>query len=398
MKTVKAQLPEGVRDVTGQEAYAKRRLEQRLQAMFVQCGFEEIITPSLEYAELFEGEVGSLRQDRMIRLFEQNGKMMTLRPDFTMPAARVISSRAASADPVRVFYRGSAFGLEHDYGQQRKEFSQVGAELMGASGLAGDAEMLHLAAQSMTALGFSSFVLDLGHVGIFQCLAKQAGFNEADTKTLRAMLDEKNAREAGQFLQQLGVLKEIQRQCLSLIDLYGGAEVLEKAERIFYQPCYQPVLGELKTLAGFLAQMGHGARMTFDLGLLPGFEYYNGLVFRGLSQGVGSPIISGGRYDGVLAQFGRPMQAVGFAIGMERAMAALKTIGAWPKAPQTDAVVGAAAGCFAEAIAYAQAQRAQGRCVVTSFYTTEEQVKEQAARCGAQAVFFPEDASGEADR
>lgn len=77
MKTVKAQVPEGVRDVTGQEAFAKRALEQRLQTMFVRSGFEEIITPSLEYAELFEGEVGNLRQDRMIRLFEQDGKMMT---------------------------------------------------------------------------------------------------------------------------------------------------------------------------------------------------------------------------------------------------------------------------------------------------------------------------------
>ena len=98
MKTVKVQVPEGVRDVTGQEAYAKRALEQRLQTMFVRSGFEEIITPSLEYAELFEGEVGSLRQDRMIRLFEQDGKMMTLRPDFTMPAARVVSSRTKQAE------------------------------------------------------------------------------------------------------------------------------------------------------------------------------------------------------------------------------------------------------------------------------------------------------------
>lgn len=70
MKTVKAQVPEGVRDVTGQEAFAKRALEQRLQTMFVRSGFEEIITPSLEYADLFEGEVGNLRQDRMIRLFD----------------------------------------------------------------------------------------------------------------------------------------------------------------------------------------------------------------------------------------------------------------------------------------------------------------------------------------
>ena len=214
MKTVKAQVPEGVRDVTGQEAFAKRALEQRLQTMFVRSGFEEIITPSLEYADLFEGEVGNLRQDRMIRLFEQDGKMMTLRPDFTMPAARVVSSRAKqSQQPIRVFYRGSAFGLEHDYGQQRREFSQVGAELMGDSGLSGDAEMLSLAAQSMTELGFADFVLDIGHVGIFQCLAKQAGFSEEETETLRGMLDEKNAMEAGAFLQQLGVLKEIQHQC-----------------------------------------------------------------------------------------------------------------------------------------------------------------------------------------
>ena len=389
MKTVKVQVPEGVRDVTGQEAYAKRALEKRMQTMFVRSGFEEIITPSLEYAELFEGEVGSLRQDRMIRLFEQDGKMMTLRPDFTMPAARVVSSRTKQAEgPIRVFYRGNAFGLEHDYGQQRREFSQVGAELMGNSGLSGDAEMLALAAQGMTELGFANFVLDIGHVGIFHCLAKQAGFSQAEAETLRGMLDEKNAMEARAFLQQLGVLKEIQQQCLSLIELYGGAEVLEKAEEIFYQPCYQPVLKELRMLASFLQQMGYGNSITFDLGLLPGFEYYNGLVFRGLGAGVGSPIISGGRYDGVLAQFGRPMQAVGFAIHMEQAMAALKAGGAWPAMPKADLVVGAAEGCFAEAVSLARAKRAEGQRVILSYQTDQRAVQVQADKEGAQAVFL----------
>ena len=396
MKTVKAQVPEGVRDVTGQEAFAKRALEQRLQTMFVRSGFEEIITPSLEYADLFEGEVGNLRQDRMIRLFEQDGKMMTLRPDFTMPAARVVSSRAKqSQQPIRVFYRGSAFGLEHDYGQQRREFSQVGAELMGDSGLSGDAEMLSLAAQSMTELGFADFVRDIGHVGIFQCLAKQAGFSEEETETLRGMLDEKNAMEAGAFLQQLGVLKEIQHQCLSLIELYGGVEVLDKAEEIFYQPCYQSVLKELRLLAVFLQQMGHGNSITIDLGLLPGFEYYNGLVFRGLGAGVGSPIISGGRYDGVLAQFGKPMQAVGFAINMEQAMAALKADNAWPAVPKTDLVVGAAEGCFARAVAFARAKRSEGLRVVLSYQTDKSKVLAQAENEGAQAVFLEESKGAE---
>ena len=389
MKKGKAQVPEGVRDVTGQEAYAKRTLEQTLQTMFVRSGFEEIITPSLEYADLFEGEVGNLRQDRMIRLFEQNGKMMTLRPDFTMPAARVVSSRPCQqTGPIRVFYRGSAFGLEHDYGQQRREFSQVGAELMGDSGLYGDAEMLSMAAQSMKELGFSEFVVDIGHVGIFQCLAKQAGFTQDQTEQLRAMLDEKNAMEASGFLQELGVLKEIQQQCLSLIELYGGLEVLEKAETIFYQPCYQSVLRELRMLADFLQQMGYGDSLTFDLGLLPGFEYYNGLVFRGLSAGVGSPIISGGRYDGVLAQFGKPMQAVGFAINMEQAMAALKVIGKWPDQPKTEWIIGAAEGCFAEAVALAKCKRAKGQCAVLSYDTDKKQVEAQAQAEGAKAVFL----------
>ena len=138
MKTVKAQVPEGVRDVTGQEAFAKRAFEQRLQTMFVRSGFEEIITPSLEYAELFEGEVGNLRQDlACIRLFEQDGKMMTLRPDFTMPAARVVSSRAKqSRQPIRVFYRGSAFGLRAGLRPAAPGvFPGKGAEPMGDSGL-----------------------------------------------------------------------------------------------------------------------------------------------------------------------------------------------------------------------------------------------------------------------
>ena len=104
----------------------------------------------------------------------------------------------------------------------------------------------------------------------FSNACQQAGFTQEQTETLRGMLDEKNATEAGLFLQQLGVLKEIQQQCLSLITLYGGAEVLEEAEKIFYQPCYQKVLGELRAVASFLQEMGYGDRVTFDLGLSAG--------------------------------------------------------------------------------------------------------------------------------
>lgn len=386
----KMQLPEGVRDYIGQEAYVKRQAEAQLREQFRLSGYEEMEPPAFEYAAVFESEVGNLRQENMVRFFDSDGRMLTLRPDFTLPCARIVSARAAQFSlPARVFYIGNAYGLEHNAGHQKREYTQAGAELMGAGGTRSDAEILMLAAQAMESLGLKEYVLDIGHVGFFFALLEQAGLSEVQAEQLRSLLDEKNAGEAKEYLEQLGVEEALAQQFLLLTDTYGSVEkVLRQAKEGFASAGCRKPFEELQAICSMLDSCGLKERVSLDLGLLMNMDYYTGVVFRGMAPGVGSPLLSGGRYDKVFEQFERPMPATGFAMGIERAMAALAAIHAWPCMPKAQIATGAEDGAMGFALAFAKKKRLEGIGVLTSDCQTQEELRRFAEEHGIMQIAF----------
>lgn len=389
------QLPQGVRDYIGQEAYCKRWAEQRARETFLLAGYQEVETPTFEYDTVFADELGDLRRENMVHFFDADGRMLTLRPDFTRPCARLVSARAQQFDaPVRVFYIGNAFGLEHNTGQTRREFTQAGAELMGASGARADAEILVLAEQLLRGMGLPRFVIDLGHIGVFFGLLQACGLGGAQADRLRSLLDDKNEQEARDYLRVLPVEPALAEQFLLLTRMYGGMEVVQRAKACFRLPACQQALEELQQICDILRDYGLTDCISVDLGLLNNMDYYTGTVFRAMAPGVGTMLLSGGRYDSVLESFGRPMPATGFAMGIGRVLAALQKAGAWQQQRALDVLIGADAGCTGRALALAAQLRGQGRMAVVSFaQTREETVQEAARRQAEQAVWLP--ASGE---
>jgi len=372
----KVQIPDGVRDYTGKEAYAKRRLEQRVRGVFQRAGYEEMETPAFEYSEVF-GEMGGERHDKMIRFFDSDGRQLALRPDFTMPVARVVTARRRMfRAPIRVFYIGNAYGLDHDAGLQQREFTQAGAELMGISGPDADAEAILLAADALEACGIKAYQLDIGHVGLFLLLAKKAGVPEEQMDALRGVLDTKNAPEAGLLLRQMGVSEEDAQGILSLCDLFGGPEVLDQAECLL--PECKPVLEQLRSTCTILAEAGLGDKISIDLGLLPNLDYYTGVVFRGMAPDVGYQVLSGGRYDNAMQAFGQNMAATGFAMGMGRALVAAEKQGNLPCPPKADVAAGAEDGAQAKALAFCREQRAKGMQAIYLYGKTKEEVEDYA--------------------
>ncbi len=389
MPKSKVQLPEGVRDIISEEAYAKRCTEQRARDMFLRCGYQEIETPTFEYASVFDSELGDLRMENMVHFFDADGRMLTMRPDFTLPCARLVSAlRDSFPIPVRVFYIGNAFGLEHNTGRTRREFSQAGAELMGLQGAQADAEIILTAVQVLENTGLRSFILDIGHVGVFEALWKEAGLTRLQADSLRSLLDQKNTVEAKDWMDRSRISEPLQKQFLLLIDLYGGMEVLQSAQEMLTAKGCSEILLELKKICDLLAECGLSERISIDLGHLTNMDYYTGTVFRAMADGVGSPLLSGGRYDNVLAQFSRPMPATGFALSISHVLTALENAMAWERRPPVSLFIGSTQEDAGKALCIAAQRRKQGEVVLTIQCATKQAFVDKQKESGAKAALW----------
>jgi ATP phosphoribosyltransferase regulatory subunit len=388
----RVQLPEGVRDIIGQEAFTKRQLETRAREIFMCCGYDEIETPTFEYATVFEEELGDLRMENMVHFFDTDGRMLTMRPDFTLPSARLVSALSSSFPvPVRVFYVGNAFGLEHNTGRQRREFSQAGAELMGFGDAPADAEIIAVADQALQRMGMDSYIFDIGHVGVFNALWKAAGLSGEQAETLRNLLNQKNTLETQALLDSYGVAPTLGSQFLALIELYGGMEVLESASEVLVEKGCAVALDELRSVCAMLTDCGLKDRIAIDLGLLTNMDYYTGTVFRALTRGVGSPLLSGGRYDDVLSTFGRPMPATGFAISISCVLSSLGGQRRCERKPRVSAIVGSPEALMGKALFYAASLRLSKQVVVTALCQTRTELLAKAHEIGADAAVFVDD-------
>jgi ATP phosphoribosyltransferase regulatory subunit len=309
--------PSGTRDVLPDEMRELRALTERVRAVFERAGYGEVSTPALEYERTFDRD--GVRVSSPYRLFDEQGNVLVLRSDMTMPIARVVGSRYASAPtPLRFSYVAHAYrGVRPQRGQSR-EFQQAGVELIGAPGPKGSAEVLTVLCDSLEAAGLSNFRIGVGDVTLYPTLLEALGIEADRRETILAELT------AGDFV---GVERELSD--LDLTD--ANAQLLLRVPRI------RGAAEVLSGLDGPLQAAGTGMRnlldllpprvanrVIFDFGLVRNLGYYTGAVFQVYDPAHGMPLGSGGRYDDLLGQFGRSLPAVGFALDVERLHIALR--------------------------------------------------------------------------
>ena len=164
-------LPEGVRDLLFADTAAFRGMEASLQATWSAWGYREISLPTFEYADTLATDVGAAVDAEMYRFFDRHGRTLALRPDMTIPTARVVGTRLFDQPmPLRLAYVGSVFRYEPPRAGRQHEFTQAGVELIGAPGPVADAESIALAVAALRAVGVPAFRITVGHVGFFRGL------------------------------------------------------------------------------------------------------------------------------------------------------------------------------------------------------------------------------------
>ncbi|MEW5717766.1 MAG: ATP phosphoribosyltransferase regulatory subunit [Chloroflexota bacterium] len=313
------QLPHGVADLFFNDAARKRVVERALADTFARWGYSEIIPPMFEYHESLAAEAGPQLREEMYRFFDRDGRTLALRADFTIPTARIVGTKLFDrAMPLRFFYVGSVFRYEEPQAGVRREFTQAGVELIGANTADADAEAIALAMTALRAIGLADFRFTLSNAAYLQATLRDLALNDADDTALREAIRRKNAPALAQLLDALKLDATRQRALAQLPSLWGNADVLDRA--LCINDDARAAIERLRAVVARLAQFGLTDFVTLDLAENRNMAYYTGILFEGFVRGLGFAVASGGRYDNLIAHFGHHIPAVGFAIGVERAL------------------------------------------------------------------------------
>jgi ATP phosphoribosyltransferase regulatory subunit len=314
----------GTRDVLPPESARLLDVQAKIRARYRLFGFGEVLTPALEYSEVIEEP--RLR-DASFKLFDPDNQMVMLRPEMTTPIARLVAQRLRNVPPphklsyVLPVYRRASVGRG-----QSAELYQAGVEAVGTGSPAEDASTIALLVDVLTSLGLNApagFAVVLGHAAFYEAYLQHAA-PEVAPAILRALA----AKDLAGVDALIATLPErVAAAARGIPRLVGPAVdggVLEEAER--YVSGAGEAVEALENLRGILRHLdAHGClgAVILDLGLIGRHDYYTGAVFEAYATGLGFTIANGGRYDNLLARFGRDLPATGFAIYLERLLSVL---------------------------------------------------------------------------
>lgn len=319
----KREIVRGAKDFLPPEAAKKRQFENQAVETFIRWGYREVITPTFEYLEVIETGAGEEIREELFLLQDQDGRLLALRPEMTIPIARIVSTKFRdNAGVLRLFYNANIFRHALPQMGRYQEFYQLGVELIGASGAMADAEVIALAAEVLKQQELE-FKISLNHIGIFNHLLLQSGLPESVREGIKRLVLKKDLVGLNRMLADLPLAPELRRVLLDMPLQHGGPEVLERLEPVREIPRVKEAINELSEVYDCLASYGIQDDVVIDLGILRGFDYYTGIVFEGYSPQLGYPLLGGGRYDNLLGKFGCPRVATGFAVGVERVLLAL---------------------------------------------------------------------------
>ena len=377
-------VPAGVQDMLPRECQILTRVKEQLGRTFHAAGFEPVMPAALEYYDTYAAIPNAVPQEKLFKATDTDGKLLVLRPDVTLALSRIAATKLSDL-PARLYYFAEKWDMQPAGGDVfGREVYQAGVECLGERGAFSDAQAIAFSIECLKAVGLHDFLLDLGHMEYFKGILEECGLSEREEEQVRACINAKDGMTAERILRRAGAKADAVNTVLALPALFGGAEVFERARSLTKNARALAALDHLEAVFELLCKMGYEDEIRFDLGTVRRLSYYTGIVFSALVKGLGAPVLSGGRYDGLALDFGKDVPAVGFAMGLKRVLVALERQGALPCPEMLDVVIACEEGAESEGYAAAQKMRAQGKrvCLLSEHTVTEE------ARRGAKEAFL----------
>ncbi|MEG1847392.1 MAG: ATP phosphoribosyltransferase regulatory subunit [Lachnospiraceae bacterium] len=386
--------PEGVRDIYGAEYAKKLKIQEILHHKIQSFGFSDIQTPTFEFFDVFSSEVGTVPSKELYKFFDKEGNTLVLRPDFTPSMARCAAKYFMEEDiPIRFSYVGNTFVNTSNLQGKLKEVTQMGAELIGDASIEADAEMISLVVEALRATGLREFQVSIGQVDFFKGLCEEVGLNEETEWQLRELIANKNYFGAEELLHASQVAQEKIAVILKVTDMFGAKEALREASALVHNERSINAIRRLERLYELLVLYQVDTHISFDLGMLSKYNYYTGVIFKAYTYGVGDAIVTGGRYDTLLHQFGKEAAAIGCMVVIDDLMEALASQQITVSMDDRHIILLYQSADYTTTLQLAQQLRAQGNLVELMPFQknkTPEQYREFAKYNKTLQIMIPE--------
>lgn len=309
----KKQLPAGTHDKLFRRGHGVYQLEVKVNEFLNKRGFQRIETPTIEFAEVFEDE---RNQDDLYRFFDHQGRLLTLRPDMTLPVGRVVASTKVEL-PLKLMYSGKVFRYHDEMKGLQNEFTQAGVEIIGFPSIKAEVEAILSAESVLRKLEVPEFNIEIGHAAIFSKIIKELALSEQETETLKLHFLNKSITGLYAFTKQFP--SALDAFIAEIPKLFGDVEtVLVKAKALL--PKGHPILNDIAEINTLYQLFSKDTQqiLRVDLGMVGVMDYYTGIMFSSFSEGIPENFLSGGRYDYLFKRFNmESTSSVGWAINLE---------------------------------------------------------------------------------
>jgi len=308
------QLPEGIDELTGEQAVTFESIRRRLLDLYQSWGYELVVPPMVEYIESLILTSNSVDQKTFKFLDSSSGRMLGVHSDITPQIARIDSKRSKPDKTDRYCYINAILQTKADDFYSSRSPIQAGAELYGYKGIEADIEVIELMLASLSILNTQGLTLSLGNTAIFNALCEATELDKQDIATLRDIFKRKSVPDLDDFLKD-NAIKEADKFS-ALISLDGDDQVLDRALKVFAGlPMVVEAINDLIKLNKVFN--GNGVNLMFDLGEVKAYEYHNGVVFAAYHPSYSKALAQGGRYNGLSQSLGVSRDATGFSFDLK---------------------------------------------------------------------------------
>jgi ATP phosphoribosyltransferase regulatory subunit len=318
MVQLKNLLPEGVETLYGDEYAFKDEILTNVKETFRSFGYRQILTPTFEYFDMYKEMFGGINFRQMLKFISPQGDVMVLRPDATIPVARMAAKNYKNREEyLKFFYSAPIFRqMETQKGDER-EFLQAGIEYFANSKPECDAEVIAIGIRTLLDNGVSNFRIDLGQVDYLGSLLEEAEPDEQVRKRIIQLIESKNQGDLRAYLDQRMIEERYKELILNVINMYGNPqEVLSLAKQCSINDGMRTAVENCEQVVKILEDYGYKQYIIFDLGFTNPLNYYTGIIFKGYVENFGKAILQGGRYDQLTQNFGTYKPACGFGINI----------------------------------------------------------------------------------
>lgn len=387
--------PEGVRDIYGEDCEKRNAIQNEINATMKLYGFKNIQTPTFEFFDIFNHERGTVKSADMFKFFDQYNNTLVLRPDITPSIARCVAKYYEKEDmQIRLCYTGNTFTRLSGYKGKLSEITQIGAELMNDASSDADGEMIAMTIESLQKVGLTEFKVDIGHADLFRGLLEETDFNNDEVEQLKMYINNKNIFAVEDMLENKNIPSDCKDLLIKLPDLFGGIETIEYAKERTTNARALEALDRLEKIYQILQSTGLEEHITFDLGMLSHYEYYTGVIFKAYTYGTGDAIVTGGRYDNLVEQFGKKTSAIGLAFVLDQLMEAIHSQKAVINAKEMDNLILYRSANREKALQLASQLRGENksaRLMRKDAETSLQQYKEYGHRNEVHTIFYIDD-------